>query len=218
MEPAGTGVFGFKQVGTALADYSLPSMQLVKTTKINFYNAITWGIWVMQDGKYTYIYGNNKTGDYVARVLGNDVYTGTWQYYTGTGWATNVAKAAQISIVDPTTNDYSVAKLDGVYVLFSMAWSPFGATNQLMTYFSCSPVGPFTNAELSYSTVGQTGTYGTYGDANVFTYTAYVHPELTDGNTMVVSYDVNSYNQPDIYSNVYLYRPRYVNVTFNFNG
>ena len=40
------------------------------------------------------------------------------------------------------------------------------------------------------------------------------HPELGDRNTLLITYNVNSFDTADVYKNVDNYRPRYIDVTF----
>ena len=71
-------------------------------------------------------------------------------------------------------------------------------------YRSDSLEGPWTGKTVLYSTP-ETG-------GNIFTYNAKAHPELGDGHTLLVTYNVNSFDTDDLYTEVDNYRPRYVAV------
>ena len=71
-------------------------------------------------------------------------------------------------------------------------------------YRSKSLEGPFTKKTVLYSTP-ETG-------GNVFTYNAKAHPQLGDGHTLLITYNVNSFDTNDLYVEVDNYRPRYVAV------
>ena len=87
-----------------------------------------------------------------------------------------------------------------------------------MAYFSTSPTGPFTNKTPLYTTP-ETGASGSYGNPNVITYNAHVHPELSTANRLVISYNVNSLDSTiggDLYRDVSIYRPRFIDVTLRY--
>ena len=71
-------------------------------------------------------------------------------------------------------------------------------------YRSKSLEGPFTGKTELYTTP-ETG-------GNVFTYNAKAHPQLGNGNTLLVTYNVNSFDTNDLYVDVDNYRPRYIDV------
>jgi hypothetical protein len=71
-------------------------------------------------------------------------------------------------------------------------------------YRSASITGPYTGKTELYTTP-ETG-------GNVFTYNAKAHPNLGDRDTLVITYNVNSFQGSDHYTDARLYRPRYVNV------
>ena len=89
---------------------------------------------------------------------------------------------------------------------------------ELDAYFSCTPTGPFVAKTTLYSTP-ETGPYGSYGNPNVYTYNAHVHPELSTSRKLVVSYNVNSLDSSiggDLYRDVTIYRPRFIDVYLTY--
>ena len=50
------------------------------------------------------------------------------------------------------------------------------------------------------------------GLRNEFAYDVSAHPEFDRSGAMLIGYNVNSFNVPDIYSNVDRYRPYFVRV------
>ena len=75
-----------------------------------------------------------------------------------------------------------------------------------------SVLGPFSEGVELYRTP-ETGLFGSYGDADVFTYNAHEHPELRHGNRLLLTYNVNSFdNVGDVYRDATIYRPRFVDV------
>ena len=67
----------------------------------------------------------------------------------------------------------------------------------------------------------ETGAAGSYRDADVYTYNAHAHPELSTPKRLVVSYNVNSIDNAldgDIFRDVIIYRPRFVGVKLDDDG
>jgi hypothetical protein len=172
---------------------------------------------MLNDGGYTYIYGAgfgsasyDETYMYVARAPQTDVL-GPWQYFTGTSWSDNPNDAAPLN--DVVRDPYSVGKVGDVYVLFTMQDAPF--STEMEAYFGPTPEGPFSHGEDIYSTALPAGP--NTSPADPYEYGAYLHPEFTNGNTVVVSYQVNSRN-PANWTVVSLVRPRYLDVTISFDN
>jgi hypothetical protein len=138
---------------------------------------------------------------HLARVRTEHLTTDDWQYYGAAGWTSD--EAASTRIMGGVANEFSVTKFQGKYTLVtSDATEPLSA--KIVMYRSDSLTGPFTNKTLLYTTPETSG--------NVFTYNAKAHPELGSDGRLVVTYNVNSFNTADVYSNVDNYRPRYVDV------
>jgi hypothetical protein len=197
--------YSYLLVNTVIAAFSLPDLSLESVTPVPDGSTIKWGVSMMNDGGYTYIYGagfpDGLTYMYVARAPEDDLL-GPWQYFNGSTWSDDVSDAAPLTNV--VKDPYSVGKIDGVYVLFTMVdaqWS-----DEMQAYFGPTPTGPFSRGQNIYSTA-LPGEYG-----SLYEYGAYLHPEFTNGNTVVVSYEVNSTNgQSLVFAN--LIRPRYIYVT-----
>ncbi len=218
----GTGEFDFAWVGNALASFSTRDLYgPPATTPLPSSADIEWGSWVARNGPYTYIYGVEDLGAnkymHVARVRGTSL-TGTWRYYAGgnperdTSWSASEAQSARV--MDYVANEYSVQRLnERLYMLTTMDTSvPFSA--QMVAYFACTPAGPFVDETPLYTTP-EAGPYGTYGNPNIYTYNAHVHPELSTAADLVVSYNVNSLDSTiggDLYKDVSIYRPRFIDI------
>jgi hypothetical protein len=209
--------FAFNQLDTVFAAFSLPDLSLKTVTPVALGPNVKWGISMMNDGGYTYIYGAGLTNTkysltymYVARAPENNVL-GPWQYFNGTTWSDNPADVAPLTSV--VKDPYSVAKINGVYVLFTMEAGPF--SNAVQAYFGPTPVGPFSNGQNIYSTAVPQGAYG-LDTSGLYEYGAYVHPAFTKGSTFVISYQVNAKDPPSwIYARVI--RPVYLDVTISFD-
>lgn len=221
-QTTGTGVFDFAWYRNVLAQFSLSNLSTpTSVTALPSNDDVSWGAWLMQDGGYTYIYGTEDLGSvkylHLARVSGQDL-TQPWQYLTSSGtWSTtetdSVRLSTDASASISVSNEMSVVKHGNVYVLVTQDMSaPLSANIDLA--YSCSPTGPFVDESTAYTTP-ETGADGTYADANVYTYNPHEHPELDSGNKLVISYNVNSFVNTDLYSNASIYRARFITVTLS---
>lgn len=182
---------------------------------------IAWGSWIARDGGYTYVYGVEDLGAdtymHIARVAGDDLLR-PWQYYTAAGtWSPDESASARIAGPAASggflhvASEYSVSRVGRLYVLVTQnTLQPFSA--EIDVLYSCSPVGPFTDRTAIYDTP-ETGLHGSYGDANVYTYNAHAHPQISAPGRLVISYNVNSLVNTDLYKNASIYRPRFIELT-----
>lgn len=225
----GTGGFDFKWDRNVLARYAPGDLSTpIDVTSLPSATGVAWGVWLMRSGGFTYIYGVEDLGAnkymHLARVPGDSLLGGPWQYYAGNGvWSANETDA--IRLPDPAAadgylhvaNEYSVSRLGNVYVLITQntqqALSP-----EIDAYFSCSPAGPFVDETPVYNEpeMGHGGRNG--DDPNVFSYNAHAHPEVSSGNSLLISYNVNSFVNTDLYSDASIYEPRFIDVSFAGTG
>jgi hypothetical protein len=207
----GVGSLNFVPERTLVATFELPSLRLIGSAPVAGSIAIDWGAYIARFGGFTYIYGANDLGvhknAYVARTSSSNLY-GAWMYWDGSGWSPSAAAAAPL--LGDVDQEYSVTRYKGLYVLVtSDASREF--SNVADIYFGCSPIGPFVHRQqfvLSYF-VGPIGTK-VWGDNGVYVYDALVQPALSDGSTLVLSYDQNSLNFLSTLTDPAIYRPRYL--------
>jgi hypothetical protein len=213
----GTGSFDFAWQKNVLARFDSSTLQLVDVTDLPSASGVEWGSYNERDGAFTYVYGVEDLGAdkylHIARVRGSDL-RGQWQYFTGTGWSDNEADSARV--LDGVSNEYSVTRMGTGYVLITQDTTELFSTH-VVAYFSCSPTGPFAGKTTVYTTP-ETGAAGSYGNPNVFTYNPHAHPEVSSGNKLLISYNVNSFDINDVFADVSIYRPRFVVATFSGAG
>jgi hypothetical protein len=200
----GTGPFDFAFQRTAVASFSLPSMRFEGITQRPA-GLVQWGSAIYEDGGYTYVYGVEDLQStkylHLSRVRTGHLTTGSRQYWTGSGWSTDESSSARI--MDGVANEFSVTKFQGKYTLVTGDTTE-ALSAKVVMYRADALTGPFLNKTVLYTTPETSG--------NVFTYNAKAHPELGDRDTLLVTYNVNSFDTADVYSNVDHYRPRYVDV------
>jgi hypothetical protein len=191
----------------------------VSVTPLPSATGTSWGAWILKDHGYTYVYGSEDLGAnkylHIARVAGSDL-SRPWQYLTADGtWSPDESASARVDgesgAAFEVSNEFSVVKHGSVYVMVTQDMSqPLSAGIDLA--FSCSPNGPFVDETTAYTTP-ESGPSGSYGNADIFTYNPHEHQELGDRNHLVVSYNVNSFVNTDLYSAASIYRPRFVDVS-----
>ncbi|GAA2454753.1 hypothetical protein GCM10010191_87160 [Actinomadura vinacea] len=214
-EKFGPDIWDFRWHRNVLATFAPGNLSKpTSVTPLPSGQGVAWASWLEKVGDHIYIYGvedlDGSKYMHLARVKG-DRLTGQWEYRTAGGdWSTTEADSARI--MSGVGNEYSVSKLGNAYVLITQdTTTAFSA--DIVAYFSCSPEGPFTGKTKIYTTP-ETGLWGSYENKDVYTYNAHAHPELSTGNRIVVSYNVNSLKNTDHYRDVSIYRPRFLDVTF----
>ncbi|MCX5561984.1 DUF4185 domain-containing protein [Streptomyces sp. NBC_00038] len=212
---------------TEVATLSLPDLRLEGITTILDQRSVAdpsrrvlFGTTAVDAGDWTYVFGGDDgqaasrpaSKAYVARVpRGGLAEPGAWEYWDGSRWAVRAAPQPVLGDGQSTGvgSAFSVVRDDGTYVLFTMAAGAAGLTT-VTSYWACSPTGPWHGPTRSFSPSLPQG--------EVAAYNPQVHPELSDGNRLVLSYDVNwldatgSSAQANLSRNVSLYRPRFVSL------
>lgn len=218
----GTGPLDFGWDRNVLATFDPAHLgEPLSVTQLPSATGISWGAWIARDHGYTYVYGSEDLGAHkylhTARVAGSDL-TRPWQYLTADGtWSADESASARVGgdagAPFEVSNEFSVVKHGSVYVMVTQDMSqPLSAGIDLA--YSCSPDGPFVDETTAYTTP-ETGPSGSYGNPNVYTYNPHEHQELGDRRHLVVSYNVNSFTNTDLYADASIYRPRFVDITLD---
>jgi hypothetical protein len=213
-ERTGTGQWDWHWASNYLARFDSKTLKLRSLTPLPSAANVQWSGWLLRDGGYTYIYGVEDLSaskyEHVARVRGDDLTAKPWEYWTGSGWSAD--ETASTRVLEGVANEHSVTRWGDGYVLVTHDTKEL-FSKRVLGYFSCSPTGPFVKPVELYQTP-ETGATGSYGNANIITYNSHDHPDLRRGNTLLISYNVNSLDaNTDLYADVSIYRPRFVGVT-----
>ncbi|MGC4937070.1 DUF4185 domain-containing protein [Kribbella sp. DT2] len=213
-ERTGPGQWDWHWASNSLARFDSKTLKLQKLIPLPSAANIQWSGWLLREGGYTYVYGVEDLGaskyEHVARVRGDDLAAAPWQYWTGSGWSADESASARV--LEGVANEHSVTRWGDGYLLVTHDTTEL-FSDRVVGYFSCSPTGPFVNQVELYRTP-ETGATGSYGDADIITYNSHEHPDLRRGNTLLVSYNVNSLDSNnDLYADVSIYRPRFVGVS-----
>ena len=205
------GMWGFMYETTHILEYSLPNLELNKTTPIPFKGSkdIHYGMAALKEGEFIYIYAqvdirndmNPISEVLVARATISNLYT-AWEYYNGSGWSTNSSEAAKLEglATVPVSSQFNVFKLRDKYVLLTQK-KTFGS-GEIYTFIADTPYGPWKNKQLIFKTYEQ-------DIKNLFTYNAMAHPQFEKDGMILVSYNVNTQVYAEQFSDVSTYRPRF---------
>jgi hypothetical protein len=203
-EKFGPDMWDFGWKANKLVRFDPKSYQVRDVVPMPSESGVTWASWIERAGGHTYVYGVDDQGAskymHLARVRGRDL-TAPWEFWTGSGWSPD--EADTVAIMPGVANEYSVTRFKDGYLLVTQDTTEV-FSRDIVSYVSCTPWGPFVPAATLYQTP-ETG-------ANIFTYNAHEHPEQRRGDRLLVTYNVNSLVSDELYDDVTIYRPRFVEV------
>jgi len=151
---------------------------------------------------YIYVYGpkSYSTGKKLvaARIHPDEIGDfSKWKYWNGTNWGDEIQNCA--SITSGISQEFSVTPIANNKFLLT-----YQAGNNVAVQVGESPTGPF---GIFYSIYNCPEILI---DPDVFVYNAKAHPNLSNNNELLISYNVNSFSFSDNISNADIYRPRFI--------
>lgn len=211
---SGPGLWDWAWDHSAIGTLNTRTWQVEKVTDLDVDNDVQWTSWYQRDHGVTYLYGVDDQGAlkqaHVARVRGQDLSrVDRWEFWNGSTWTKDSSQSAPI--LDHVANEYSVTPFRDGYLLVTHD-TEVVFSNQVVAYTACSPTGPFVNRTPLLQTP-ETGPWGSYGDPNIWTYNSHVHPQFSDDGRLLISYNVNTFDNNHIFDDVTIYRPRFWTVT-----
>ena len=197
------GMWGFEFLETDLIQYSLPD--LIELKKINIpyskESGIHFGHALYETKEYLYIYGLKEKKPYVART-GYDTIDTVWEFFDGEQWTIDIKNIKPMHQMDGS-EQFSIIKLDMEYVFITQLGS---LSKKVCSFTGKTPFGPWSNKQLLFETPID------YDNKNLFTYNALAHPQFTEGDHLLISYNTNSFELGDHFTNAGIYRPRFMRV------
>ncbi|MFJ8535235.1 DUF4185 domain-containing protein [Streptomyces sp. NPDC093591] len=211
---------------TEVATLSLPDLRVESVVKVfdqqlvpDPSRRVLFGTTLVEEDGWTYVFGGDDgqaasrpaSHAFVARVPeGRLAEPGAWEYWNGSAWGRAGAARPRPVLGDGERKGvgsaFSVVRVRGTYVLFTMAAGTEGLTT-VTSYWACSPTGPWHGPTKDFSPALPQG-------GQVAAYNPQTHPELSGDGRLVVSYDVNWLETggaaAQLNRNVSLYRPRFV--------
>ncbi len=203
MVTTGTGAWDFHQVATDVVTLRRSDLREEGSpATVAAGGDVAWGVAVLEDDDWTYVYGVEDRGfdkyAHLARAVAGNVL-GPWQYWTGQGWSSQAA--ASTRLFEGVSNQFSVMRRGDEYVLLSQAHT-FG--RDIFVMHADSPAGPWVDKTVVYTTPS-------WG-ADSYTYNAVAHPEFERNGAISVSYSLGTSDWGRLISQAELYRPRFIRV------
>ncbi|MHC4638569.1 MAG: DUF4185 domain-containing protein [Planctomycetota bacterium] len=217
-------IFGFRQIGTSLAQidnpYDDPLNWRIKQYKVPFgryskNGTLFFGSAVMKDGDFVYIYGcdeNWKKGMderymIVARMSSDKIADfEKWRFWDGANWVTDVKKAS--GLFKGTAAEYSVS-FEPTIKKYVAVYTEYGMSADILIRVSDTPVGKWSEPYKIYE-CPEYKWHKTY-----FCYAAKGHPELSNPDELIITYACNSTDFWQMTADVRIYRPRFLKVKFD---
>ena len=200
-------MWAFRYVSNSVATLSLPDFAIETIQPLNMPTLVVWGAYLMKEDPWVYIYGVEDLGigkyAHVARASAADLANpAAWNFWNGSGWVGDVQASARL-LDDSISNQYSVDKVEGTYLMVAMDTSQiFTVWRDIVTYVASAPTGPWTNRTVVYSTPET-------GRGHLFVYNPTSHAEFTQNGQFLISYCINSATVDDLI-NADNYRPRFI--------
>jgi hypothetical protein len=205
MRSTGTGgVWGFEHVGTDMAVFSLPSLQLIDQYEVSRSTEYLMGVSTYREGNVVYVYGTRSLLGKRCMVAKLNVDNpDVIEYWNGTTWGSEFDGDAYLLRANGedliVSNQFTVFKYGEKY--FLMTQEDF-LGDGIYLYKSNSPTGPWGDRKLIFETPESGG--------NLFTYNAFLHKHIVHPTKgVLVSYSVNSQNFWDLFADARIYRPRF---------
>jgi hypothetical protein len=194
-------MWAFNFLGTELVEFSLPDLKQQEVHHFPELDNIHFGHALMESGEFYYIYGLKKEHPYVARAPRKNILA-EWEFFDGKNWGRNSENAVPV-LEFVGSEQFSVFEWKGTYIMI-MQEGDLG--RKIYSFTSKNPEGPWANQKLIYETPIPAGC----GDC--WTYNALAHPQLTENEMLLVSYNTNSMTMEDHYKDALIYRPRFFRV------
>lgn len=194
-------MWGFQFSGTELVEFSLPDLKQTKITRFDDLNDIHFGHAVCATDSYTYLYGAKEKLPYVARAEKGNIY-GKWEFFDGEAWRNDSKKAKPI-LEKTGSEQFSVFKWENQFVMIMQGDS---LSKKIYSYTADSPEGPWGNEQMLYETPIIANC------ESCWTYNALGHPQFSEDDMLLISYNTNSMELQDHYDNADIYKPRFIRV------
>ncbi|MDR0419311.1 MAG: DUF4185 domain-containing protein [Prevotellaceae bacterium] len=173
-------------------------------------SGVHYGFGFFEKDGYCYTYGSAPRGYegspiHVARARVVEDKLQSWEFFNGSSWGVNPLETKALEGVDiPVSEQFSIFPYKGKFILVAQdRFKP-----DIYTYIADSPEGPWYNKKFIYNEPEAK-------DTTLFLYNAMAHPQYDRNGRLLVCYSVNTWNIPDLYSDVSIYRPRFIRVPYS---
>ncbi len=163
------------------------------------------------DDNYMYVYGyldlvSGMKELVLARVMPEKIdQFEEWQYWNGDSWSSNIFDVA--SLVKGVSPELSVSYMKtGPYKdKYIAVYEKDTLSGYIAISSADNPEGPFSEEILYYVPEAN-------NDDGIITYNAKAHPHLSNGDELLISYNVNSTRPNGNTENGDIYRPRWIKI------
>lgn len=196
-----TDMWAFKFQGTELAELSLPDLKVQKITQFPDTDSVHYGHAILEQDEHTYVYGLKKGKPYAARAIKGELEK-PWEFFDGKGW-TNNSDAAVPMLDFSGSEQFSVFEYKDTYVLIMQEGN---LSQDIYSFTASSPTGPWGNKQFLYKTPLPENC------KSCWTYNALAHPQFTENDKILISYNTNTMDFEEHFANANIYRPRFIRV------
>ena len=215
----GGGAFGFKAVGTALAEIANPAdaptawRMRWRDLPVPQSTLFFWGSSALSHDGFTYLYGYAENAgkglDFQRHMILARAPAGKlgdfseWRYYGKDGWLKDASQADRLcpSVATEYSVTYIPSRKRFLLVTHDMFLSP-----KIVARTAELPWGPWSEKIEIYSCPEADGKRG------VFCYAAKHQPVFSDAGALVISYATNANDMNTVLSDPALYVPRFIRV------
>jgi hypothetical protein len=218
------GVFGFKQIGTSLAEIDNPNddplewrihQHKVPYGRYSKDGNLFFGSAVMKDGDFVYVYGADEDWSkvvdgrsmIVARVPADNIADfKQWRFFRDGQWQADLTGVA--GLFAGTATEYSVCYQPSIRKYIAV-YTEIGLSKNIMMRLSPTPTGPWSDAYRIFE-CPEVKWHKTY-----FCYAAKAHPEISVKDELIVTYACNSTDFWQMAADARIYRPRFLKIKFD---
>ncbi len=202
----GPGLWDWQWIGTDIAVLGLPGLGVEAIRPQPVATRTRFGAALLEHQGQVYIFGVTDAAGprrlHVARAAAGSLLDPDWVFFDGRRWSPAPGRSA--GVLTGVGSQFSVVPFRKGFVLITMdGRTPF--SGRLVAYTASRPEGPF-EGPIALFTAPEAG-----GD--IAAYNPFVHPQFTQQNRILVSYNVNHLKDPTVlYRDAHLYRPRFIRV------
>ena len=198
----GDEMWDFAWEGTVVATFSLPDIICENILPVSYgvINGVHYGHAIFEGEDFSYIYGAKKSKPHVARYPAGDLGN-KWEFFNGTGWTEDPSKSKEMVDFNGSEQFSVIQKADKYFYISQEE----GFWGKVFTFESSTPYGPWEKKKEIYHIVNPIE-----NNDNIFIYNPLVHPQFVKGDSILLSYNTNTFELEDHFRNADIYRPRFV--------
>ncbi len=204
--PTGPGLWDWQWTGTDIAALELPELRIEAIRPQPVTTRIRFGAAILEHRGQVYIFGVTDAAGpkrmHVACAAEGALLESDWTFFDGRRWSSDPGRSAPV--LTGVGSQFSVVPFRQGFVLVTMdGRTPF--SGRLVAYTAPRPEGPFDGPVTLFEAPEAGG--------QVAAYNSFVHPQFTQQDRILISYNVNHLSDPKVhYRDATLYRPRFLRV------